>query len=71
MTTLDATLAQVRERRREVDWARVGLALAFALPWVLGWVVRKAVVGVGLVVSFLWAAAEVGWRAAAPKREGG
>ncbi|UVS81834.1 hypothetical protein [Actinokineospora sp. UTMC 2448] len=71
MATLEATLAQVRTRRREVDWTRVALALAFALPWLIGWTVRKTVVVLGVIASFVWAAADVGWRAAAPKDKGG
>lgn len=66
MTTMDATLALVRAKRREVDWARLALTLAFALPWALGWVVRKTFVVLGVVASFIWAAAVVGWEAGKP-----
>lgn len=66
MTTMDATLALVRAKRREVDWARLALTLAFVLPWALGWVVRKAFVVLGVAASFVWAAGVVGWEAAKP-----
>lgn len=66
MTTLDATLSRIRAQRREVDWVKVGLTLAFMLPWAVAWVARKVVVVLGVVASFLWSAAVVGWSAAAP-----
>lgn len=67
MTTLAATVAAARRERAKLDPAEVALTVLMVLPFALGWVVRKIVGVVWLVVSWLWTSAVIGWRAASPK----
>lgn len=70
MTTLEATLVQVRAARAGIDPARVFLTVLMVLPWLVGWTLRKVVVVTWWAVSYLYAAGQVGWRAAAPPDDG-
>ena len=69
MTTLDATLARIRSRRAEIDPLRVLQAVLIALPWLLGWVVRKVAIVSWVVLSFLWVALAEGWAAGGPPED--
>ena len=71
MTTLESTLVQVRTARAQIDPARVFALVLMVLPWLIGWTLRKTVIGVWWVVSYLYAAGQVGWRAASPSEERG
>lgn len=59
----------IRERAEAIDPARVALAL-LAIPFlVIGWLARMVVRAVWLVLSWAFAAVQVGWAQAAPSRE--
>ena len=60
------TTEQVARKSAELDPRRVALVLAIALPFALGWLAGKSVRATWAVLSWLWAAAVVGWAASAP-----
>jgi len=62
------TADQIRDESRQLDPVRVMLTLAMVLPFVAGWLVRKVFMACWTVLSWMWTAAVVGWRAAG--REG-
>lgn len=71
MTTMDTTLATIRARRAEIDPRKVALLVLIALPVALGWVARKVCLAAWVVVTFVWVAAQQGWKAGAAKSEDG
>lgn len=64
VTGVGRTVEAVRAEAKQLDPAKVALTLLMVLPFVIGFVAKKTVGVVWLVVSWLWTAALVGWRAA-------
>lgn len=67
VSKLDATLTTIRARRAQIDPLKVGLILLIALPVALGWMARKVCLVVWVIATFLWVAAQQGWKAGSPK----
>lgn len=65
-TTMRAlpALERVATKQRDYDARRALLLAAMAVPFVLGWVAGKSAVLLWAAVSWLWAAAVVGWQVA-------
>lgn len=55
---------RVTARAEQVDTRRLLLVALMVLPFALGWTARTVVRVLGAAVSWLWAAALVGWDAA-------
>lgn len=66
--TFQQTAAEVDAKARTLRPGLVLLTLAIAVPFIVGWVARKAVIVVWWLVSRLWTAVMVGWDAGSPKR---
>lgn len=68
MTTLlmraGAVADEVRAEAAKIDPVKVAVTLLMVVPFVLGWLAAKTVRAVWAAVSWLWAAAVVGWRTA-------
>jgi hypothetical protein len=69
--TLDRAVTSARVEVAKVDKVKVLLMLAIVVPFLVGWLAHKAWVGGWALGSWLYAAVLVGWRAAAPKADGG
>lgn len=69
--TLDRAVTSARAEVARVDKVQVLLTLAIVVPFLVGWLVRKAWVAAWAIGSWLYAAVLVGWRAAAPRSDGG
>lgn len=68
MTTLlmraGAITDEVRAEARSIDPVKALLTLLMVVPFVLGWLAAQTVRAAWVVLSWLWAAAVVGWRTA-------
>lgn len=65
-------LDKIADRQQKIDAVRTVLLLAMAVPFILGWLAGKTVIVLWAVLSWVWAAAEVGWQTArsAPNTDG-
>ncbi|HVQ96124.1 MAG TPA: hypothetical protein VMU51_34205 [Mycobacteriales bacterium] len=68
LSRVDRTVSQIEEEAARLDPVRVVLTLLAVVPFVVGWLVRKATVAAWVVLSWAWTAALVGWRLAAPAK---
>lgn len=71
LANVGVTVDAMRARRAKLDPAKAALTLAAIIPFLLGWVVRKTVLAVWLVASWLWVAAAEGWKTAGPEERSG
>jgi hypothetical protein len=66
-----AVADEVRAEAAKIDPVRVVITLLMVVPFVLGWLAAQTVRASWVVVSWLWAAAVVGWRTAYGRSGGG
>ncbi|MER7126758.1 hypothetical protein [Micrococcus luteus] len=65
---LSVPLERIEQQARQADPRRAALAVVLFLPFLAGWIVRKA----WMSLVYLWSAVVAGWHEAGrPRAEGG
>jgi hypothetical protein len=63
VTTISIPVEEISKEAAKLDPRKVAVTILVVVPFMLGWTVRK----LWLALAFLWTAAVVGWREAAPR----